>query len=83
MIKSRRMIWAGHVACMGETRNACRISMGKPGGKTKTWVDNIVTYMLKARTVEPEKQLLLANSSEITYASRQRPRNIKQNNAHY
>jgi hypothetical protein len=28
--------------------------------------------MLKARTVEPEKQPLLANGSEITFVSRQR-----------
>jgi hypothetical protein len=26
-IKSRRMRWAGHVACMGEERNMCRILM--------------------------------------------------------
>jgi hypothetical protein len=30
MIKSRRMIWAGHVARMGEKSNAYRISVGKP-----------------------------------------------------
>jgi hypothetical protein len=29
MIKSRRMRWAGHVARMGETRNAYRILVGK------------------------------------------------------
>jgi hypothetical protein len=33
MIKSRRMRWAGHVARMGEKRNACRIFVGKPEGK--------------------------------------------------
>jgi hypothetical protein len=33
MIKSRRMIWAGHVAVMGEKRNACRILVRKPEGK--------------------------------------------------
>jgi hypothetical protein len=33
IIKSRRMRWAGHVACMGEKRNARRISAGKPEGK--------------------------------------------------
>jgi hypothetical protein len=33
MIKSRRMKWAEHVARMGETRNAYRILVGKPGGK--------------------------------------------------
>jgi hypothetical protein len=37
MIKSMRMRWAGHVARMGETRNAYRILVGKPEGiKTKT-----------------------------------------------
>jgi hypothetical protein len=30
MIKSRWMIWAGHVARMGEKRNAYRILVGKP-----------------------------------------------------
>jgi hypothetical protein len=33
MIKSRRIRWAEHVERMGETRNAYRILMGKPGGK--------------------------------------------------
>jgi hypothetical protein len=32
IIKSRRMRWAGHVA-RGEKRNACRLLMGKPGGR--------------------------------------------------
>jgi hypothetical protein len=33
MIKSRRMRWAGHVARIGEKRNAYRILVGKPEGK--------------------------------------------------
>jgi hypothetical protein len=33
VIKSRRMIRAGHVASMGEMRNGCRILVGKPEGK--------------------------------------------------
>jgi hypothetical protein len=33
IIKSRRMRWVGHVARMGEKRNACRILVGKPEGK--------------------------------------------------
>jgi hypothetical protein len=47
MIKSRRMTWAGHVARMGETRNAYRILLGKPAGKRplgrprRGWMDNI------------------------------------------
>jgi hypothetical protein len=47
MSKSRRMRWAGHVARMGEKRNAYRILVGKPEGKRplrrprRRWVDNI------------------------------------------
>jgi hypothetical protein len=47
IIKSRRMRWAGHVARMGEKRNACRLLVGKPEGKRPLgrprcrWVDNI------------------------------------------
>jgi hypothetical protein len=32
MIKSRTMRWAGHVARMGEKRNAYRLLVGKPKG---------------------------------------------------
>jgi hypothetical protein len=47
MIKSRRMRLAGHVARIGETKNAYRILVGKPEGKRPLgrprcgWVDNI------------------------------------------
>jgi hypothetical protein len=46
-IKARRMRWAGHVARMGEERNAYRIFMGKPEGKRplgrrmRRWKDGI------------------------------------------
>jgi hypothetical protein len=33
MIKSRRMRWAGHVACMGEERAVYRVLVGNPEGK--------------------------------------------------
>jgi hypothetical protein len=33
MIKSRRMRWAGHVACMEDRRGVNRILVGKPEGK--------------------------------------------------
>jgi hypothetical protein len=33
IIKSRRMRWAGHVARMGEKRNAYRLLVGNPEGK--------------------------------------------------
>ena len=32
VIKSRRMRWAGHVACMGEEWGAYRVLVGKPEG---------------------------------------------------
>ena len=33
VVKSRRMRWAGHVACMGEDIVLHRVLMGKPEGK--------------------------------------------------
>jgi hypothetical protein len=33
IIKSRRMRWTGHVARMGDKRNAYRLLVGKPEGK--------------------------------------------------
>jgi len=33
VVKSRRMKWVGHVACMGEGRGVHRVLVGKPEGK--------------------------------------------------
>jgi hypothetical protein len=33
VIKSRRLRWSGHVACMGERRRAYRVLVGKPEGR--------------------------------------------------
>jgi hypothetical protein len=47
IITSRKMRWEGHVARMGEKRNAYRLLMGKSEGKRllgrprRRWVDNI------------------------------------------
>jgi hypothetical protein len=47
VIKSRRMRWEGHVACMGEGRDVYRVLVGKPKGKRPLgrtrcrWEDNI------------------------------------------
>jgi len=38
VIKSRRMRWAGHVACMGEERVVYRVLVGKPEGR-RHWGD--------------------------------------------
>ncbi|KAJ4441826.1 hypothetical protein ANN_11685 [Periplaneta americana] len=46
-IKFRRLRWAGHVARMGESRNAYRVLVGRPEGKRplgrprRRWEDNI------------------------------------------
>ncbi|KAJ4431400.1 hypothetical protein ANN_19997 [Periplaneta americana] len=46
-IKSRRLRWSGHVACMGESRNAYRVIAGKleekrPLGRSRLrWEDNV------------------------------------------
>jgi hypothetical protein len=46
-MKSRRMRWTGHVARMGEMRNAYNILVGKPEGKRRLgrprrrWKNNI------------------------------------------
>jgi hypothetical protein len=47
VIKSKRMRWAGHVACMGEGRGVYRVLVGRPKGKRPLgrpkckWEDNI------------------------------------------
>jgi hypothetical protein len=47
VIKSRRMRWAGHVACMAEGIVVYRVFVGKPEGKRslgcprRRWEDNI------------------------------------------
>jgi hypothetical protein len=51
IIKSWRLRWAGHLARMGEKRNAYRLLVGKPEGKRPLgrprcrWVDNIRMYL--------------------------------------
>jgi hypothetical protein len=55
MIKSRRMIWAGNVARMGEKRNIYKILVGKAevkkplGRPRRRWVDNIKTDLKSDR----------------------------------
>jgi hypothetical protein len=47
IIKARRMRWAGHVALIGEKRNAYRLLVGMSEGRrslgtpTRRWLDNI------------------------------------------
>ena len=47
VIKTRRMRWVGHAACMVPRRNACRALMGKAEGEKPLrrprlrWEDNV------------------------------------------
>jgi hypothetical protein len=49
------MRWEGHVARLGEKRNACRLLVGKPEGKSqlgrprRSWVDNIRMDLVEVR----------------------------------
>jgi len=51
VVKSRRMMWAGHVTCMGEGRGVHRVLVGKPeekrplGRLRRRWEDNIKMHL--------------------------------------
>ena len=51
VLKSKRMRWAEHVACMGESRIVYRVLVGKPEGKRplvrprRRWEDNTKMYL--------------------------------------
>ena len=53
VIKSRRMRWAGHVACMEEGRGVHKVLVGKTEGKRplrrqrRRWEDNIKLDLLE------------------------------------
>jgi hypothetical protein len=53
MVKARKMRCAGHVARMGEKRNAYRLLVGKPEGRRplgrtrRRWLDNIRRDLVK------------------------------------
>jgi hypothetical protein len=50
-VKSRRMRWAGHVACMGEDRKVYKVLVGKPEGNRplgrlrRRWEDGIRMHL--------------------------------------
>jgi len=61
VIKSRRMRWAGHVACMGEERAVYMVLLGKPEGRRpqgrprRRWVDNTGRHKKKGSFENPNK----------------------------
>jgi hypothetical protein len=54
VIKSKRIRWAGHVVCIGESTGVYRVLVGKPEGKRlhgrpiSRWEDNIKMDIQKA-----------------------------------
>jgi hypothetical protein len=55
LIKTRRLRWVGHVARMGENRDALEVLVGKPEGKRPLerrrcrWEDNIQVHLKEIR----------------------------------
>jgi hypothetical protein len=54
VIKSRRMRWVGHIACIGESRGAYRVLVGQIEGNRplarpgRRWEDNITMNVQEA-----------------------------------
>ncbi|KAJ4425776.1 hypothetical protein ANN_27401 [Periplaneta americana] len=68
-IKSRRLRWAGHVARMGEFRNAYRVLVGRPEGKRplgrprRRWEDNIKMDLRETQPRRPLEQRGVSHTS--------------------
>jgi hypothetical protein len=66
-IKSRRMIWAGHVAGMGRKKNICKLLEEKPEGKRplgrpkRRWIDNIKMDLLEVGLSGVDRTCLAQN----------------------
>jgi hypothetical protein len=79
VIKSRRLRWARQVACMGESRCAYRISVGKPEGRRplgrrrRRWEDNI---KMDLRELEWEGTVLVHCFSDRVPRNLRVPQNV-------
>ena len=68
-LKSRRLRWAGHVARMEQSRNACRPLVGKAEGKRplgrprRRWKDNI-KMVLREVGCDPGEWIDLAEDKD-------------------
>ena len=68
-LKSRRLRWAGHVAHMGQFRNAYRVFVGKPEGKRsierprRRWEGNI-NMDLREVDCDPGDWIALADDGD-------------------
>jgi hypothetical protein len=65
VLESRRMRRAGHVAQIGEKRNAYRILVGKPEGKRllgrlrRRWMENMKMDLCSLTVTDCENKLLM------------------------
>ncbi|KAJ4441034.1 hypothetical protein ANN_10883 [Periplaneta americana] len=64
-LKSRRLRWAGHVARMGESRNAYRVLVGRPEGKRPFWEAETVGIYYNPERSEPQIQ---EDTPPVTYS---------------
>jgi hypothetical protein len=68
VIKSRRMRWAGHVACMGEGRGVYKVLVGRPedkrplGRPRRRYEDNI-KMDLREKVIDGANWIQLAQDS--------------------
>jgi hypothetical protein len=57
----RKMRWAGYVASMGDRKDAYRLLVGRPDGRTplvrprRRWQDNIKTYVQEEEWIDMER----------------------------
>jgi hypothetical protein len=63
MIKSRRMRWVRHAACMTVMRNAYKILVGKPEGKSlycsvMLWFNQIISYYRSVYTTTLYREII-------------------------
>jgi hypothetical protein len=81
IIKSRMLRWAGYVARMGDKRNVCRLSVGKPEGKRplgrprRRWIDNI-TANVPSSPILDNLMMEALSSSETSVLTRATRHNI-------
>jgi hypothetical protein len=71
VIKSRRMKWAGHVACMGEGRGVYRVLVGRTerkrllGRPRHRWEDNIKMDLREIEINGPNWWLMIGSSGGL------------------
>ncbi|KAJ4438444.1 hypothetical protein ANN_14389 [Periplaneta americana] len=90
-VKSRCLRWAGHVAHMGESRNAYRVLVGRPEGKRslgrprRRWEDNIKMDLREVGYDVSHGKMMISESesdSDVLFESRKCKQNGDARNGH-